>query len=204
MLTQLVTSAMIILLGARSQRNSYPKNVIGLWLYSIGTARQGFSVLSHLGISCNYTSLIGRAETGVVPRTSNSSAGNQDKTLDETVGVFGLEDDDSDEDVEEEEEEEDAEEAADAEEEADIGEGEEEDDAYESDEDSSTDTDNEGWESDTPLTRNTPGPIPSTEQSPFNQPALVQVPIQAAEGAPMSNAGEPSTKGMPATTEAPG
>ncbi|KAJ3492391.1 hypothetical protein NLI96_g67 [Meripilus lineatus] len=199
----LVTSAMIILLGARSQRNSYPKNVIGLWLYSIGTARQGFSVLSHLGISCNYTSLIGRAETGVVPRTSNSSAGNQDKTLDETVGVFGLEDDDSDEDVEEEEEEEDAEEAADAEEEADIGEGEEEDDAYESDEDSSTDTDNEGWESDTPLTRNTPGPIPSTEQSPFNQPALVQVPIQAAEGAPMSNAGEPSTKGMPATTEAP-
>lgn len=50
---------MSILLGVRSQRNSYARHVVGLYLYASGAQRQVFSVLSHLGLSCSYPSLVG-------------------------------------------------------------------------------------------------------------------------------------------------
>ncbi|KAK7692084.1 hypothetical protein QCA50_005491 [Cerrena zonata] len=54
-----IASALLILLGARSQKNSYARQVIGLYLYATGAQRQVFSVLSHLGVSCSYNTLAG-------------------------------------------------------------------------------------------------------------------------------------------------
>lgn len=50
---------MSILLGARSQMNSYTRYVVGLYLYATGSQCQVFSVLSHLGLSTSYTTLAG-------------------------------------------------------------------------------------------------------------------------------------------------
>ncbi|TFY77269.1 hypothetical protein EWM64_g6746 [Hericium alpestre] len=55
----LAESAAINLLGARSQRNSYARHVLGLYLYSTGASRQQVSVLNHLGLSVSYVTLAG-------------------------------------------------------------------------------------------------------------------------------------------------
>ena len=54
-----VACSLVTLLGARSQKNSYARHVLGLYLYSTGAQRQVFSVLSHLGISSSYPALAG-------------------------------------------------------------------------------------------------------------------------------------------------
>ncbi|KAH9003933.1 hypothetical protein EDB83DRAFT_2237225 [Lactarius deliciosus] len=48
------------LLGARSQKNSYARHVMGLYLYSTGATRQQISVTNHLGLSVSYVTLAGR------------------------------------------------------------------------------------------------------------------------------------------------
>ncbi|KAH8992310.1 hypothetical protein EDB86DRAFT_3103560 [Lactarius hatsudake] len=48
------------LLGARSQKNSYARHVMGLYLYSMGATRQQISVMNHLGLSVSYVTLAGR------------------------------------------------------------------------------------------------------------------------------------------------
>ncbi|KAH9015410.1 hypothetical protein EDB84DRAFT_1671051 [Lactarius hengduanensis] len=48
------------LLGARSQKNSYARHVMGLYLYSTGATRQQISVMNHLGLSVSYVTLAGR------------------------------------------------------------------------------------------------------------------------------------------------
>ncbi|TFY76426.1 hypothetical protein EWM64_g7587 [Hericium alpestre] len=55
----LAESAAISLLGVRSQRNSYARHVLGLYLYSTGASRQQVSVLNHLGLSVSYVTLAG-------------------------------------------------------------------------------------------------------------------------------------------------
>ncbi|KAH9165154.1 hypothetical protein EDB89DRAFT_2136081 [Lactarius sanguifluus] len=45
------------LLGARSQKNSYARHVMGLYLYSMGATRQQISVMNHLGLSVSYVTL---------------------------------------------------------------------------------------------------------------------------------------------------
>jgi hypothetical protein len=47
------------LLGARSQKNSYARHVMGLYLYSTGATRQQISVMNHLGLSVSYVTLAG-------------------------------------------------------------------------------------------------------------------------------------------------
>ncbi|KAH9162462.1 hypothetical protein EDB89DRAFT_2152512 [Lactarius sanguifluus] len=42
------------LLGACSQKNSYTRHVMGLYLYSTGATRQQISVINHLGLSVSY------------------------------------------------------------------------------------------------------------------------------------------------------
>ncbi|KAI0073145.1 hypothetical protein K474DRAFT_1603842, partial [Panus rudis PR-1116 ss-1] len=59
----LIASAMSILLAARSQRNSLIRQTMGLYLYASGAQRQVFSVLSHFGLSCSYTTLVGTLDT---------------------------------------------------------------------------------------------------------------------------------------------
>ncbi|KAJ3540608.1 hypothetical protein NM688_g6203 [Phlebia brevispora] len=54
-----IASVMITLLGERSQRNSYAKHVIGLYLYAAGAQRQVMSVCSSLGISSSYSTIAG-------------------------------------------------------------------------------------------------------------------------------------------------
>ncbi|TFY77962.1 hypothetical protein EWM64_g6050 [Hericium alpestre] len=55
----LAESAAISLLGARSQRNSYARHVLGLYLYSTGASQQQVTVLNHLGFSVSYVMLAG-------------------------------------------------------------------------------------------------------------------------------------------------
>ena len=84
---------MSILLGARSQKNSYLRHNIGLYLYSNGSKRQVFSVLSHFGLSSSYTSLAGHGEqrsTQDLPFDSANSnptteAASQDSEIDQCV-----------------------------------------------------------------------------------------------------------------------
>ncbi|KAI0076159.1 hypothetical protein K474DRAFT_1708345, partial [Panus rudis PR-1116 ss-1] len=59
---KILGSTLSILLSARSQQNSYIRQVVGLYLYASGTQRQVFSVLSHFGISCSYPTLVGRPD----------------------------------------------------------------------------------------------------------------------------------------------
>lgn len=70
--SQLLTSAISLLLGARSQINSFPRFVTGLYLYSAGSQRQVFSVLSHLGLSCSYTALVGSGTQSIPGKTGTS------------------------------------------------------------------------------------------------------------------------------------
>ncbi|KAJ2987234.1 hypothetical protein NUW54_g9486 [Trametes sanguinea] len=59
LLSQLIGSALTVLLRARSQRNSYAGQVMGLYLYATGASRQVISVLSHVGLSGSYQMLAG-------------------------------------------------------------------------------------------------------------------------------------------------
>ena len=58
-MAQRIGSALLILLGDRSQRNSYVKQVLGLYFYSTGVQRQVTAVLNSLGICCSYPALVG-------------------------------------------------------------------------------------------------------------------------------------------------
>ncbi|KAL1948712.1 hypothetical protein VTO73DRAFT_10518 [Trametes versicolor] len=55
----LVTAQTVIALAARSQNNSYVRQVLGLYAYASGAQRQVLTVLSHLGITCSYPALTG-------------------------------------------------------------------------------------------------------------------------------------------------
>ncbi|KAI0654698.1 hypothetical protein C8Q70DRAFT_925283, partial [Cubamyces menziesii] len=55
----LVTSQALVALAARSQSNSYVRQVLGLYAYVSGVQRQVLTVLSHLGIMCSYPILTG-------------------------------------------------------------------------------------------------------------------------------------------------
>ncbi|KAH7918344.1 hypothetical protein BV22DRAFT_1075903 [Leucogyrophana mollusca] len=55
----IAASECITLLKERSQMNSYPGHVLGLWLYSTGASRQQISVFNHFGKSVSYSTLAG-------------------------------------------------------------------------------------------------------------------------------------------------
>ncbi|KZT69353.1 hypothetical protein DAEQUDRAFT_646439, partial [Daedalea quercina L-15889] len=57
----LVRPLSIRLLGERSQRNSYGRHVLGLYLYATGAQRQTISVLSRMGVCSSYTTIAGRS-----------------------------------------------------------------------------------------------------------------------------------------------
>ncbi|KAL1699001.1 hypothetical protein EV121DRAFT_217137 [Schizophyllum commune] len=59
-----------LLLGERSQHNSWFKHVFGLYLYSEGASRQLITVLNHLGITVSYTTLAGGGATPALPEKS--------------------------------------------------------------------------------------------------------------------------------------
>lgn len=59
-MTQAIGSCLTVLLGTRSQRNSFARHLVGLYLYTSGAQRQVFNVLSHLGISCSYPTIVGQ------------------------------------------------------------------------------------------------------------------------------------------------
>ncbi|KAH9177542.1 hypothetical protein EDB89DRAFT_2064518 [Lactarius sanguifluus] len=69
------------LLGARSQKNSYARHVMGLYLYSTGATRQQISVINHLGLSVSYVTLAGRGNkaanllTSKLATSSNTGPG---------------------------------------------------------------------------------------------------------------------------------
>ncbi|KAF7795491.1 hypothetical protein EIP86_006653 [Pleurotus ostreatoroseus] len=54
-----IASAALTLLGERSQRNSYMKHVMGLYLYASGAQRQVISVCSSLEVSSSYQTIAG-------------------------------------------------------------------------------------------------------------------------------------------------
>ncbi|KAI0349390.1 hypothetical protein OH77DRAFT_1440446, partial [Trametes cingulata] len=67
---KLIGSALLILLRARSQRNSYVGHVMGLYLYATGASRQLVSVLSHMGLSSSYQTLAGTRTRATARATS--------------------------------------------------------------------------------------------------------------------------------------
>ncbi|KAH9929201.1 uncharacterized protein B0H18DRAFT_1154576 [Fomitopsis serialis] len=54
-----VGSALMTLLSERSQKNSYGRHIVGLYLYASGAQRQNISVLSQIGICSSYTTIAG-------------------------------------------------------------------------------------------------------------------------------------------------
>jgi hypothetical protein len=83
---QLLGSCAESLLGEYSRQNSDPRKVRGIYLYAKGAARQVVSVLSHLGISESYTSLIHRTPPSLVgtsePQDSQSRAADANTSAD--------------------------------------------------------------------------------------------------------------------------
>ncbi|KAH9887686.1 hypothetical protein C8Q73DRAFT_748529 [Cubamyces lactineus] len=68
----------IIGLAARSQKNSYVQQVLGLYTYASGAQRQVMSVLSHLGITCSYPTLTGRTSVPQAAETPSTRQTNGD------------------------------------------------------------------------------------------------------------------------------
>ncbi|KZV77056.1 hypothetical protein PENSPDRAFT_730775 [Peniophora sp. CONT] len=62
---QAVIWAVINLLSNRSQKNSYTRHVIGLYLYASGASRQQISVFNHLGLSTSYVTIAGRGNKNI-------------------------------------------------------------------------------------------------------------------------------------------
>lgn len=82
---QLAAAALFILLGARSQKNSWIRHILGLYLYSTGATRQQISVLNHLGLVVSYVTLAGRGgkkskKTNVSPQENVDAARTQGPT----------------------------------------------------------------------------------------------------------------------------
>lgn len=67
---------MLVLLGERSQRNSYFKHIISLYLYATGASRQAISVAAHLGVGSAYSTITSGPDSVVV---------NSDKPQESTV-----------------------------------------------------------------------------------------------------------------------
>lgn len=76
--TKLTTMQAIISLAARSQKNSYVQQVLGLYTYASGAQRQVMSVLSHLGITCSYPTLTGRTSVPQAAETPSTRQTNGD------------------------------------------------------------------------------------------------------------------------------
>ncbi|KAH9886957.1 hypothetical protein C8Q73DRAFT_608284, partial [Cubamyces lactineus] len=75
----LSTTQALIGLTARSQKNSYVQQVLGLYAYASGAQRQVMSVLSHLGITCSYPTLTGRASARASRREAPSTTVTKDQ-----------------------------------------------------------------------------------------------------------------------------
>ncbi|KAI1784236.1 hypothetical protein LXA43DRAFT_902027 [Ganoderma leucocontextum] len=78
-----VGTALVDLLGQRSQNNSYVRYIMGLYLYATGAARQTLSLLSSLNVSSSYSALVGN-------KTSMETAEGQ-----EDGGARGVDDSDA-------------------------------------------------------------------------------------------------------------
>ncbi|KAI0349403.1 hypothetical protein OH77DRAFT_1465461 [Trametes cingulata] len=85
---QLIGSALLILLRARSQRNSYVGHVMGLYLYATGASRQLVSVLSHMGLSSSYQTLAG-TRTRATARATISTGSDSECAGDQTPTRIG-------------------------------------------------------------------------------------------------------------------
>ncbi|TFY52109.1 hypothetical protein EVJ58_g10195 [Rhodofomes roseus] len=79
-----IGSALMTLLAERSQKNSYGRHIIGLYLYASGAQRQNLSVLSRIGLCSSYTSIAGTSVARKVtapessPASSSSESGASD------------------------------------------------------------------------------------------------------------------------------
>ena len=84
-----------MLLGERSQQNSYSKHVVGLYLYASGAQRQNIGVLAHLGVSSSYPMIAGSSRTRrVKARGSVLNAGKEvtaDSSSEEELSETGEE-----------------------------------------------------------------------------------------------------------------
>ncbi|EJF62114.1 hypothetical protein DICSQDRAFT_44032, partial [Dichomitus squalens LYAD-421 SS1] len=58
-----VGTALVDLLGQRSQNNSYVCYIMGLYLYATGASRQTLSLLSSLNVATSYSALVGSGST---------------------------------------------------------------------------------------------------------------------------------------------
>lgn len=77
------------LLGVRSQKNSYARHVMGLYLYSTGASRQQISVMNHLGLSVSYITLAGRGNKAENLLASKSNLASRVTSTASTSSVAG-------------------------------------------------------------------------------------------------------------------
>ncbi|KAI0651871.1 hypothetical protein C8Q79DRAFT_897275 [Trametes meyenii] len=70
-----VGTAMVNLLGERSQNNSYVRHILGLYLYATGAQRQVLSVLSTLGFCSSYPSIAGSGNKFEEPPNLDTQVG---------------------------------------------------------------------------------------------------------------------------------
>ncbi|KAI0675801.1 hypothetical protein C8Q78DRAFT_963648 [Trametes maxima] len=88
---QSIGTAMINLLGERSQRNSYVKHILGLYLYATGAQRQVLSMLSSLGFCSSYPSIAGSEnfseDEEVTERAPCDAPAERDRDTIENAGV---------------------------------------------------------------------------------------------------------------------
>ncbi|KAH9901536.1 hypothetical protein C8Q73DRAFT_635931 [Cubamyces lactineus] len=78
----------------RSQANSYTRHVLGLYAYASGAQRQVISVLSHLGLTVSYPTLVGRGKPNMsntsVARAGSAEESTRRKTTKESAAAVGL------------------------------------------------------------------------------------------------------------------
>ncbi|PSS05364.1 hypothetical protein PHLCEN_2v3920 [Hermanssonia centrifuga] len=101
-----VSSAALTLLGERSQKNSYTKHTLGLYLYATGAQCQVISVLSSLGVCSSYSTIAGTSRwdggnqfEGMAKRTGSRermSTGDSDNTGSSSENDENDENEDSD------------------------------------------------------------------------------------------------------------
>jgi hypothetical protein len=77
---QVITSAALACLGEYSHANNLAKRMIGMYMYASGAQRQSISVLSTLGLSESYSSLVSKNLRRVRILEKKSKAEEKEKT----------------------------------------------------------------------------------------------------------------------------
>ncbi|TFY59897.1 hypothetical protein EVJ58_g5477 [Rhodofomes roseus] len=96
-----ITTCALICLSARSQKNNYSRCIFGLYAYTAGAKRQVIELLSHIGVCCSYSALVGNLGDDTLADLEDEDAATESALPVSGAGMENLDADSSDSEDEE-------------------------------------------------------------------------------------------------------